>query len=134
MNVDVTLRLTLGSAPPTGSTLATLSLPPHDAIPFETGSEPRLLTTVGVSLLSGGPSGGTDAELSAFGLSRSSISASIGSALVNDSNGLAKSLLALASNLDSSVIGPLTKLLGIRVGGADVYAVDAVCSVPALRG
>ena len=45
-----------------------------------------------------------------------------------------KALTPLASNIDSMLVGPLVELLGLRLGGADVFAISTACSVPALRG
>ena len=53
---------------------------------------------------------------------------------VTGPNGFAeKTIRPFANNLDTMVIDPVGELLGLRVGGADVYAVSAFCNVPIMR-
>ncbi len=137
VDVDLVVGLAISSAPAGAAGPVALSLPPNDKVPKQTGSAPQLLTTVVPVVKSGGILGGAGlgAILSGVGFTSLSLSQAIATALVEDSNGLVqKSLLPLAAKIDGSVIGPLARLLGIRIGGADVFAVNAVCGVPALRG
>jgi uncharacterized membrane protein len=137
VDVDMVVGMAVSSAPPGATGTVALSLPPNDTVPVQTGSAPQLLTTVVPTVKSGGILGGAGLNglLSGVGFTNLSLSQVIATELVNDPNGLVqKSLVPLAAKIDASVIGPLARLLGIRVGGADVFAVNAVCGVPALRG
>ena len=56
-------------------------------------------------------------------------------ALVEDEKGfLKKSVAPLIANINNQYVGPVARMLGIRLGGADVFAVGATCGQPRLVG
>jgi hypothetical protein len=56
------------------------------------------------------------------------------SALTTGNNNFVdKTLVPLLDNLNNGYIGPVAKMIGLRFGGADVYAVGATCGWPSLR-
>ncbi|WP_341230333.1 hypothetical protein [Nocardioides salarius] len=137
VDVDVVVGLSMTSGPPGPGATAALAIPPNDEVPVETGSPVQLVSSVVPRTESGGVLGGNvvvDA-LAFLGVSTEFILDGVLAALMADPNGaVQRGLRPLATKIDTSVVGPLETLLGIRVGGADVYAVEAVCNVPALRG
>jgi len=140
VNIDVVATVSIRLAAPTGAPSATASLkmPPNDTIPVEMGQDPNLLTaaapTVVVDSLSFDISA---ASLSILGLSLSSLRTQVMQTLMAAVTGpdgfVEKTLRPFAYNLDNRVVNPVASLLGLRVGGADVFAVQAICNVPVLR-
>ena len=134
VDVDALVGVKLASPSPAPSVTVGLKIPPNDVVPVETGGNPRVLTeltaevksiTAVDSLL------GISLNLAALG----SVSAAIVNALlVGDQSFASKALAPLAANIDSMLIGPLVELLGLRLGGADVYAISTACNIPSLRG
>ena len=45
-----------------------------------------------------------------------------------------KTMIPLINNINNALVGPVARMVGLRFGGADVYAVGAVCGQPALAG
>ncbi|WP_309650311.1 pilus assembly protein TadG-related protein [Nocardioides sp.] len=139
-NVNITAKADITMAAPTGAPASTanLRMPPNDTVPIETGGDPNLLTsavpTVTVKDLVFSVSA---LNLLTLGLSLSSLTTTITQALqaaVAGPDGFVeKTLRPFAYNLDNMLVNPVASLFGIRVGGADVYAVQAVCNVPVLR-
>ena len=58
----------------------------------------------------------------------------VASLTTGNNNFVDKTLRPLAENIDTQLIGPVARLLGVRLGGADVYAVSATCGAPVLVG
>ncbi len=139
-NLDVSATVAIRLAAPSGApaTTVALKLPPNDTTPVEVGQEPSLLRsavpTVSVTNLDFTVSA---AGLLTLGISRSALTANITQAIlagvVGPDGFVEKTLRPFATNLDTMVVAPVASLLGLRVGGADVYAVRAVCNVPVLR-
>lgn len=134
--VDVRVRLVMGSAAGSTQSSVPLTIPPNDTVPVTVGGDARLLGPAVPQVLSSSVS--VDLPLG-IGISLPALKAGIVDAVVADlttsSGGLVrKTLQPLAANIDSMLIGPVARLLGLRLGGADVYAVDAVCASPRLAG
>ena len=126
VKTDVALRVRLRISAPGGTASAMvvpLTIPSNDRTPFRTGQPVGLLSSVVPTVetpLVGNLSLVGDAVVAAL--------------TTGNNNFVEKTLAPLAANLDSELVGPAARLLGIRVGGADVFAVDASCNNPALRG
>ncbi|VXB77740.1 hypothetical protein [Nocardioides sp. AX2bis] len=134
--VDMTVRLTMGTGSgPTGTDVA-LSIPPNDTVPRQTGGNAVLLGAVVPQVLSSS----VDVTLPlGLGISLGDLKAGIVDAVVADlttgAGGFTtKTVGPLAANIDRYLVGPVARLLGLRLAGADVYAVNAVCANPRLTG
>lgn len=126
--VEVRLRLAAGGS--AGAPVSVpLTIPANDTVPVRTGQQVGLLDSVipTVSIESSSASG-LDVDL---GLLENAVVAAL---TTGNNNFLDKTLRPLAANVDEELLGPAARLLGIRVGGADVFAVGATCNAPALRG
>ncbi len=134
MTADVVVVVGLGLAAPgaDGSALAPLSLPPHDRTPYRTGSPVSLLSPlVPVIKSSSVKVGPLSVDAASVTLVTDAIVASL---TTGNNNFFDKTLRPLAANIDQQLIGPSAALLGLRVGGADVFAVSATCGAPMLAG
>jgi uncharacterized membrane protein len=134
VDVDAVVDVSL-SSPPTGApSTVTLSIPPNDTTPVETGSPVAPLSnlTASISTITAKES------LTGLPLSLSNLTAVtnaiLNALLTGDQSFANKALAPLAANIDSMLVGPLAELLGIRIGGADAFAVSTACNVPHLRG
>lgn len=140
VNVNIEAVVSIRLAAPTGAPATTvpLRMPPNDTVPVEAGQDPNLLVsavpTVTVDSLDFNIS---LAALSLLGLSlgnlTTQITQTLTAAVAGPDGFVEKTLRPFAYNLDNMVVNPVASLFGIRVGGADVYAVQAVCNVPVLR-
>jgi uncharacterized membrane protein len=129
--VEVNVRLDIGSNHPGGASVANLQLPPNDVTPIETGSAPYLDPRNVVPTVTSVKIGGKGAALGAV----TALTNTIVNELVSLEKGFAqKTLLPLVDNFNNAVIGPVARMVGLRFGGADVYAVGAVCGRPSLAG
>lgn len=133
VQLEVRLRLATGGS--AGAPVSVpLTIPENDTVPVRTGQQMGLLGSVvpTVSIESSAVSvlGGT-LGVGDLGLLEDAVVAAL---TTGNNNFLDKTLRPLAANVDEELLGPATRLLGIRVGGADVFAVGATCNAPALRG
>lgn len=128
IKVEVDLAVSTSSA--AGTSTANLSLPPNDVTPYQTGTSVTLPTnivpTISVVLIDN-----KVAPVAQAG----PLTTLIVNELISASNGfVAKTLRPLIDNINDSFVGPVARMVGLRFGGADVYAVGAVCGQPALWG
>jgi hypothetical protein len=131
VDVQVNVRLDLGSNHPGGTSVASLHLPPNDVTPVETGTAPYLDPRYVVPTVTGVKIGGKVASIGAV----TALTNPIVNELVSLEKGFAqKTILPLVDNFNNSVVGPVARMVGLRFGGADVYAVGAVCGRPSLVG
>lgn len=133
--VDVTVRLTMGTGTGPTATPVPLSIPPNDVTPWQAGGDALLLGPVVPEVTSSTVS----ADLAGLAISLGDLRAALETAIVADlttaSGGFVqKTVNPLAANIDRYLVGPVVRLLGLRLGGADVYAVNAVCANPRLTG
>ena len=134
VDVEATVSIGLAAPGPAGGSTVTLSLPPNDETPVETGTDPHTLQLAETTVDS------ITATESLTGLSLGlsgllGIENAILDVMLTDANGfLNKALAPLAANVDTMLVGPLVDLLGLRIGGADMFALSASCNTPALRG
>lgn len=130
-DVSVKVRLDVGSNHPGGSSLANLQVPPNDVTPVESGSTPYLDPRYIVPTITEVKIGGKSAALGAA----TALTNAIVNEIVSLEKGFAqKTLLPLIDNFNEKLIGPVARMVGLRFGGADVYAVGAVCGQPSLWG
>lgn len=151
VHFDYKFNISAGLTSSSGSTTATLKIPPNDTTPVSTGSgfqvpsnytvaADQANSKVTVTLLSGVPvfSGTLAAALDpATGLISTLVS-SLLTTTTNAANALstsiASTMTALIGNLNS-LLGPYADALGLSVGGADLFAVKSpVCNSPVLKG
>jgi hypothetical protein len=129
VDLHADVQLDVGIPFEDGSTsTVNLSIPPNDTTPMSTGSSVYLnpanvVPTAHLKL--GGKSIPDNSVLSNL----------IEHELIAASNGfLNKTLVPLIDNFNTVMIGPVARMVGLRFGGADVYAVGAVCGQPSLWG
>ncbi|GAA3806121.1 hypothetical protein GCM10022242_06470 [Nocardioides panacisoli] len=130
IDIDVGVHFRFGTtAQPTTST-ANLQLPPNDVTPVSTGTSVYLDPNSLVPSVTSATIGGKTAVLSSV----TALTSPILSALTTGNNNFVdKTLLPLLDNLNNGYIGPVARMVGLRFGGADVYAVGATCASPSLR-
>jgi uncharacterized membrane protein len=137
--LDVTFDQTAAAAQPTGSPgSASLAVPPNDVTPVSTGSPApfgdfTIASTASNVHVSTSVAGQTQSALD--GLATTAINGSGGLASQLAVNAaLLQPLNLLVGNVNGLVV-PYEKLLGLRLAGADVWAVNRpVCNGAALRG
>ena len=130
IDIDVGVHFKFGTTAQPSTSTANLSLPPNDVTPVSTGTtvylDPNSLvaTPTAVSINS------KTAVLSSV----TALTSPIISALTTGNNNFVdKTLKPLLDNLNNGYIGPVARMIGLRFGGADVYAVGATCGWPSLR-
>ncbi|MEZ0578871.1 hypothetical protein [Nocardioides sp. MH1] len=125
------VRLDIATGKAEGSTVANLAVPPNDVTPVETGSSVFLDASNVVPTVTEVKINGKTAVLSSV-LPLTSL---IVNELTTSSNQFVqKTLVPLVGNINNTLIGPVARMVGLRFGGADVYAVGAVCGEPNLWG
>jgi len=130
VDIKVEVNLTVATASGAGTSVANLSLPPNDVTPYQTGTSVYLPTNV-VPRIDAVLIGGQSASIAASG----PLTDLIINELVVANNGFVnKTLSPLIDNINNDFVGPVARMVGLRFGGADVYAVGAVCGQPSLWG
>jgi hypothetical protein len=131
VSLDAHVRIELGTSAGPTATIASLSVPPNDVTPVETGTSAYLDPNSVVPTVTDVRIGGKTTPLSGV----LPLTSAIVSALTTSGNQFVqKTLVPLVDNINNVVVGPVARMVGLRFGGADVYAVGAVCGQPALRG
>lgn len=131
VTLDAHVRLDIATAQAGGTSIATLSLPPNDVTPVETGSTVYLDPSNVVPTV-------TDVKINGKSTALSSV-LSLTNLIVNEltmssNQFVQKTLVPLVGNINNTLIGPVARMVGLRFGGADVYAAGAVCGQPSLWG
>lgn len=130
--VDITTRVHLkfGTTALPNTSTVTVKLPPNDVTPVQTGTSVYLDPNSVVPSVSSVTVAGSAVPVANV----TALTDPIVQALTTNSNDfVAKTLTPLIDNLNNVLIGPVAKMIGLRFGGADVYAVSAACGVPSLR-
>ncbi|WP_188113392.1 hypothetical protein [Nocardioides humilatus] len=128
--IHVEVNLTVSTAAAATTSTANLRLPPNDTTPVQTGTSVLLPTSI-VPRIDKVTIGGGLAPI----LSSTSLTNKIINELINANNGFVqKTLYPFIDNINNQFIGPVARMVGLRFGGADVYAVGATCAQPALWG
>jgi len=144
LTVDITQTLSVDGT----TTRVTLSIPPNDTTPVPVGSPLALSGVTPTTSVSGtgfsavvtvGLLGiiNVGANLSLSSNTLAPVLDAITSALgapTDSSSFVSKSLRPLAANIDANFLGPVSRALGLRIGGADLYGVRAACGSPRIVG
>lgn len=132
VNLNLIVDAAIGTSAPGGGTTANLSIPPNDTTPVSTGSSILLDPTTATVTVD--PSSTATVLGLPISITNSLLVPTLNAILAGvQSTFIEKTVDPLAANLNSLVTGPISELLGIRVGGADVYAIKTPCK-PALAG
>lgn len=132
ISLEVEVELRVGAAPTSGGSRADISMPPNDETPIRTGSSMILdvgsiVPTVKAVKLNGK----VVADLGSV----TAITNLILPELTSSSKAFVdKTLTPLVNNINADFIGPVARMIGLRLAGADVYGVGAQCARPRLVG
>ncbi len=130
--VDIGVTLSVGTTAGPGTSTADLRMPPNDTTPVETGSSVYLDPSKLVATITGVKIGGNTIDNLAGMRPLTDLVVAALTSVGNDF--VHKTVAPLLENIDEILIGPVARMAGARFGGADVYAVGAVCGRPRLVG
>lgn len=131
ISLEVEVELRVGALATAGSGRADLMIPPNDETPVSTGSSVHLDPAAIVGTVKSLKLNGKSAQLSAV----TAVTNLIVNHLVTAGKGFVeKTLTPLVDNINQQFIGPVARMIGLRLAGADVYAVGATCARPRLVG
>jgi hypothetical protein len=131
--LNLVVDVSVTNVKPANSTPANIKVPPNDTTPVSTGSTIRLNSAdVNLSI----DPASTAKLLGLDVLNNALLVPTLNSILAAVTNTfVSKTVTPLVANINDLLTGPLATLLGIDVGGADVYAVGRPqCAVPDLKG
>lgn len=129
--LEVEVELKLGTQASPSSSQADLSLPPNDETAITSGYAMTLDVASIVPTVKSVKLNTKSATLSAV----TAITNPIVSTLTSTGKGFVeKTVTPLVENINQEFIGPVARMIGLRLAGADVYAVGATCGAPRLRG
>ena len=132
VNLNLIVDVSVATTRPGGSTTVNLSIPPNDVTPVTTGGSILLDPTTAATTID--PSSTADIAGVPVSLTNSLLVPTLNSIISGvQSTFVQKTVNPLAANINTMVTAPIAKLLGIEVGGADVYGVQPSCK-PALAG
>ncbi|RHW27834.1 hypothetical protein D0Z08_05920 [Nocardioides immobilis] len=131
VSVDLHIRLAAATSAPAGTSIANLRIPPNDVTPVQTGTTVYLDPQSVVPTVTDVRIGGKTAPL---GGALPLTNAIVNELTLNGNDFVEKTLVPLIDNINQTLIGPVSRMVGLRFGGADVYAVGAVCGQPSLWG
>ncbi|MFC7505685.1 hypothetical protein, partial [Nocardioides sp. GCM10030258] len=131
VSLEVDVTLTVGSQLNASSGTVGLSIPPNDVTPVTTGGAVNLSMATLTPTVTAVKIGGKSANLAAV----TAVTNLIAHELVTVGKGFVeKTLTPLVNNINTMYIGPVARMIGLRLGGADVFAVGATCGRPRLVG
>ena len=130
--VEVGVQLTIGTSISGSDTTVGVSIPPNDKTPVSTGGTFRLDPATATAMVTGVKLGGSGvAALNQV----TALTNPIVNDLLNAPGGFVKkSLSPLVDNINQEFIGPVARMVGLRLAGADVYGVGVTCGMPRLVG
>lgn len=132
VNLNLVVDTTVSQTRPAGSSTANLAIPPNDTTPVSTGN--NILLDPATASVTIDPSSSATVLGLPVSLTNSLLIPTLNSILSGvESTFVEKTVDPLTTNLNALVDGPISALLGVRVGGADVYGLRAICK-PALAG
>ncbi|GAC1379908.1 MAG: hypothetical protein NVSMB48_04810 [Marmoricola sp.] len=135
VSLNLTVDVSVQTTRPAGTSTANVSIPPNDTTPISTGSGIALDYTTATTTIDSTASTATVLGLP-ISLSNPLLVPTLNSIIsAVQSTFVAKTVDPLVTNVNSLVSGPIATLLGIDVGGADVYGIKTSCiNKPNLAG
>lgn len=131
VSLEVDVTLSVGVQLSASTSTVGLSIPPNDVTPVTTGSSMNLSMATLTPTVTSVKIGGKAANLASV----TAVTNLITHELVTAGQGFVeKTLTPLVSNINTMFIGPVSRMIGLRLGGADVFAVEATCGLPRLVG
>ncbi|KRA29564.1 MULTISPECIES: pilus assembly protein TadG-related protein [unclassified Nocardioides] len=131
LSLEVDVTLSVGMQLSASTSTVGLSIPPNDVTPVTTGSSMSLSMATLTPTVTSVKIGGKAANLASV----TAVTNLIANELVTVGHGFVeKTLTPLVSNINTMFIGPVARMIGLRLGGADVFAVGATCGRPKLVG
>jgi Flp pilus assembly protein TadG len=134
VNLNIVVDIDINNTATGGTHNANLKVPPNDVTPVSTGSGVALSTANVTATID--PS--SSATVLGLPISLSSIASTTNAiiqGLVDPTAPLmTNTLTPLISNINTLLTGPLAKLLGLTLAGADVYGYTPGCKSPKLAG
>ncbi|WP_182377121.1 pilus assembly protein TadG-related protein [Nocardioides sp. WS12] len=131
LSLDVEVTLSVGTQLSPSTSTVGLSLPPNDVTPVTTGGSMSLSMATLMPTVTSVKIGGKAANLASV----TAVTNLIAHELVTAGHGFVeKTLTPLVNNINTMYIGPVSRMIGLRLGGADVFAVEATCGRPRLVG
>ncbi|THV17708.1 hypothetical protein E9934_04335 [Nocardioides caeni] len=131
ISLEVEVDLVIGSQTSGGTTRADLAIPPNDVTPVSTGGSMNLDVNSIIPTVTAVKLNGKSAGLASV----TAITNPILSTLVTTGKGFVeKTLTPLVDNINEKFIGPVARMIGLRLAGADVYGVGVTCGTPRLIG
>ncbi len=129
--IDIDVRLWVGTNAAMANSVANLSLPPNDTIPLQTGTSVALDPATLIPTATKVKIGGSTVPL---GQALPLVNAIVSELTTVGNHFFGKTMIPLINNINNALVGPVARMVGLRFGGADVYAVGAVCGRPSLAG
>lgn len=131
ISLEVNVSLTVGTQSSPPATTVDLEIPPNDQVPESTGGSMYLDPASIVPAVTGIKLNGKVLALN----DGVNIAHLVVQAMLDPSKGfIDKSLTPLINNINQEFIGPVARMIGLRLAGADVYGIRARCGVPRLVG
>ena len=132
ISVEVGVKLTISTSRTPSHNTVTVAIPPNDQTPVSTGGSVFLDVASVVPTITGVKLNGKVVPV----LSQvTALTNPILNELVIASGGFVnKSLTPLVDNINQQFIGPVARMIGLRLAGADVYGVGVTCGMPRLVG
>lgn len=128
VSLNLTVDVTVSSTRPAGTATANISIPPNDTTPVSTGSGIALDYTTATTTIDNSASTATVLGLP-ISLSNPLLTSTLNLIISGiQSTFVTKTVNPLVTNLNTMVTGPIATLLGIEVGGADVYGQKTSCT------
>lgn len=128
VSLNLVVDVNVGTTRPAGTQTANVSIPPNDTTPVSTGSGIALDYTTATTTIDATSSTATVLGIP-ISLSNPLLTSTLNAIISGvQSTFVQKTVDPLSDNLNSLVTGPVAKLLGIKVGGADVYGIKTSCT------
>ena len=132
ITVEVGVRLTIGTSRTPSHETAAVAIPPNDTTPVRTGGSVFLDVTGVVPTITGVKLNGKVVPV--LGKVTALTDPIVDELVVATGGFVKKSLTPLVDNINQRFIGPVARMVGLRLAGADVYGVGVTCGLPRLVG
>lgn len=133
VDLNLLVDVNVATTKPSGSGTANLAIPPNDNTGIPTGSPTRLNpATASVSI-------DTSSTASVVGVPLPLSTAALAPTLSGVVDAVTNTFVPmtvnpLVGNINDLLMGPVAALLGLDIGGADVFGIGATCAAPQLAG